>query len=100
MGDTLPMTLRVSVTLTEAETALEELNVSVLLGVADTTGESVKRVVTVSFPLLLTVGVGELDATKEYVTAPVPDTLFVKDVVLQPLTEAVFVELCIAETLA
>ena len=39
MGDTLPMTLRVSVTLTEPETALEELTVSVLLGVADTTGE-------------------------------------------------------------
>jgi hypothetical protein len=39
MGDTLPMTLRVSVTLTEPETALEELNVSVLLGVADITGE-------------------------------------------------------------
>jgi len=49
---------------------------------------------------LLTVSVGELDATKEYVIAPVPDPLFVKDVVLQPLTEAVFVELCIAETLA
>ena len=35
---------------------LEELNVSVLVGVTDTTGELLQRVVTVSFTLLLTVG--------------------------------------------
>ena len=39
MGDTLPIKLGVPVTLTDPETALEELNVSVLVGVADTTGE-------------------------------------------------------------
>ena len=44
------------VTLTDPETVLEELNVSVLLCVTDTPGESVKRAVTLSLSLLLTVG--------------------------------------------
>jgi hypothetical protein len=50
------MTLGVAVTLTDPVTLLEELNVSVLLGVTDTTGESVKRAVTLPLSLLLTVG--------------------------------------------
>jgi hypothetical protein len=45
------------VTLTDPETVLEELNVSVLLCVTDTTGESVKRAVTLPLSLLLTVAV-------------------------------------------
>jgi len=39
IAEILSITLGVPVTLTEPETALEELNLSVLLGVADTTGE-------------------------------------------------------------
>ena len=45
------------VTLTDPETVLEELNVSVLVGVTDTSGELLQRVVILSFTLLLTVGV-------------------------------------------
>jgi hypothetical protein len=56
LAEILPMTLGVPVTLTDPVTLLEELNVSVLLGVTDTTGESVKRAVTLSLSLLLTVG--------------------------------------------
>ena len=50
------MTLGVAVTLTDPVTLLEELNVSLLLGVTDTTGESVKRAVTLPLSLLLIVG--------------------------------------------
>ena len=56
LAEILPMRLGVAVTLTDRVMLLEELNVSVLLGVTDTTGESVKRAVTLSLSLLLTVG--------------------------------------------
>ena len=71
-----------------------------LLVVADTTGDSVKRAVILFLPLLLTDDVGELDATKEYVAAPVIDPLIVKDIVPQPLILTVFVGLCIVERVA
>ena len=55
LPDILPITLELAVTLPDLEMLLEELNVSLLLVVADTTGDSVKRAVILFLPLLLTV---------------------------------------------
>ena len=58
LPDILPITLELAVTLPDSEMLLEELNVSLLLVVADTTGEAVKRAVILFLPLLLTVPSG------------------------------------------